>query len=424
MTPKKSPDAATRRQVLLRGLATTAAGGLGGLLAGCGGAADEPASPDAAPSSAEPQRRRGLGGVDGGGTGSPMMMLSVAIDATSPLSAGGLQFDTRGAEIVDGDDQPLAEAALAAGMSSRIEASWPVGSGSIDARAHRVRTAEQLLGPVSALDLVNGRFTVLGQSVMLGARTVFDASMPRGRADLQAGAQVRVWGELDPGRALVHATRVALVPAPAHHVVRGLLKSLDRSLGSATIGGLVVRFDPAATGTTEPSVLPGDIVRARLDASAAAVPGGLLSLREDGLHLADGVLAEIEGRITSIDSPTRFRVDGVAVDASTATSREGVSTPSLGARAHVSGRSLQGLLVAASLGLEAPEPVELEGRIDRVDAGTSSFVMRGVTVVWGASTRIEGGGAWLLSARRKVAVTGYWNADGSRLLARHIHIEA
>lgn len=419
-TKKKTIE---RRRVLLGGLAVGSGTGLGGLLASCGGG--ERDGPAAAPADAPGERRRGLGGVDSGGTGMPMeMMFALPIDGTAPLQAGGLRFDIEGAEIVDGDDRPLAASALAPGQGSQIEGTSVNGSGGIDVRARRVRVAEQLLGPVSALDPAGGRFSVLGQSVSLGAMTRFDASLPGGAADLANGRRVQVWGELVPGRARVYATRVAAVAAPQNFVVRGLLLALDRGIGRALVGALPVGFDPADAAVVAAGLRVGDIVRARLSTASTASGAMLLSMVDDRLRLADGIAATVEGRIGRVESPTRFVVDGITVDAGSATRREGASLPAVGGRAEVQGRALQGVLVASALSLEAPEPVQIEGTISTADAATRSFLLRGLIVSWNEATRFEGGSARLLTPRRKAAVVGRWNDDGSRVIAELIHVEA
>jgi Domain of unknown function (DUF5666) len=412
----------TQRRLALHGAAATLLASAG--LAGCGGsdATDPPKLP-------ADTRRQPLGGVDSGGTGSPMAFFSAAITATAPLSAAGVSFDTSGCTITDADGQSLALHELAPGMTGRINATSLSLSGTTpSARALRVTVGEQLRGPVASVDMTTDSLTLLGQRVQLNSRTLLD--LPGGAAGLQAGLQagqrLRVWGELDTSGARIVATRVAMAPEALTSIVRGVLTRLDVAAGVVAIGAMLARFEPGDSSLIGHGVGTGAVVRAVLASGPGRADGSqvLLGLREDGVQLPDGVHAELEGRITRVDSPTRFAVDGVPVDAGTLATPPSAALLVPGARAAVRGLALAGLLRANSVTLEAPELVELEGSISAADAVARSFVVNGITVVWSASTRFEGGGAPLLKPRRRVAVVGHWNAERSQLLATRLHVEA
>ena len=407
-----------QRRALCRGAAGLLLGGLGLGLAGCGGGGS--AEPGASPSEADPVRLP-LGGVDSGGTGAAISsFVSADVGLTWPLTVNGIEYDTSGCRIVDGDDRPLDALALLPGMSCQIEATGPRGRATT-AQARQIRVAEQLLAPVATLDLASSSFTALGQRVVLTAGTVFDAALAGGLATWQAGMLVQVWGQLDSAGGRIVATRVGGVQAADARVVRGVLTSLDRAQGRIRIGTLQATAAPGSAALIPAGLQLGDVVRARLSADGL---GTLLSLRGDALQLPDHVDAELEGRITRIDGPRRFAVDGVTVDANAASLSPGTALLVLGARVAVRGRSAQGVLRAATVRAEPDEPVELEGMITAADALRQTFVLKGLTVAWSASTMFEGGPAKLLRARRRVAVIGRWNADRSVLEAQHIHVEA
>ena len=400
------------RRLALHGAAAVLLGSAG--LAGCGGSdASDPILPS-------DRRRQPLGGVDSGGTGSPMAFFSAAITDTAPLSVAGVSFDTSGCTITDGDGQALALHELARGMTGHVTASsLTLGGSQPSARALQLSVAEQLRGPVVSVDAAAQSFTLLGQRVQLNARTVFDAALVAGPAAIQGGMRLRVWGELDVSGARIVATRVAVAqPAPTF-IVRGVLSGLDGATGLLTMGAMQASFAPGATGIA--SLAVGTVVRASVSPNADGSLT-LLALRDDALRVPDQVHAEIEGRITRVDSATRFAVDGVEVDAGALAS---VPAPLLaGAHAAVQGHMSQGLLRASSVEIEPEELVELEGSISAADAVTRSFVVKGVTVVWSNTTRFEGGTATLLKPKRRVAVTGHWNAERSHLVATHLHVEA
>lgn len=154
----------------------------------------------------------------------------------------------------------------------------------------------------------------------------------------------------------------------------------------------------------------------------------LLALRADALVLPDELQVELEGRLGLSPGAMRLLVDGVAVDLSGLTADAAAAAAALptGSRVVARGRSVGGLLLAQSVAAESDDadPVtELEGTISSANPAGRSFVLRGVTVLWGADTRIIGGPVSLIAARRKAAVKGRLGADRLSLQASIIHVE-
>lgn len=414
--PRSLPLAGRQRRRLWLGAGGLLLGSLG--LAGCGGGASD--DPGASPSDADPVRLP-LGGVDSSGTGAAMAsFVSADVGLSWPLTVNGVTYDTTDCRIVDADDRPLDALALLPGMSCQILATGPRGRATI-AQARSIRMRDQLLAPITNITLATGRLSALGQTVVITGGTVVDAALVGGFAALRAGQQVQVWGQLDSAGGRIVATRLGLAPAAEAWVVRGVLSGLDRASASIRIGGLRAAAAAGGAALIPADLQLGDVVRARLSADGL---GTLLSLRGDALQLPDRVEAELEGRITRIDGPRRFAVDGVTVDASAASLAAGAALLALGARAVVHGRSVQGQLRATTVRVEPDEPVELECVVSAADALRQTFVLKGLTVAWSATTVFEGGSARLLRARRRAAVIGRWNPDRSVLEASHIHVEA
>ncbi|MEM1176388.1 MAG: hypothetical protein AAGI27_16455, partial [Pseudomonadota bacterium] len=102
-------------------------------------------------------------------------------------------------------------------------------------------------GPVESVDLVNGVFTSMGQTV------VASTTMLRG---LNEGDYVSVNGSV-MGAGWLYADTVAIsderyVPGASPVVVTGMMSEVNEDLGSALIGGLTVDF----TSATSSGVLP------------------------------------------------------------------------------------------------------------------------------------------------------------------------
>lgn len=410
-TPSQTPSEAadspfTRRRMLVACL------GSGAALAGCGGGAA-----DGVAVGRDTVQHRG---IDSGGTGSPMMSFMVAVvDSVTPLVAGGVRYDSDGTRWCDADDRTLTADDVAPGMTGWIDGSTQ-SAATLQARARalQLRIGEQVLGPVQAVDAALGRITVLGQTVVVTAGTVWGDGLSSGPGSglggLRQGRVLRVFGELDTTGGRVLATRIDAADAPAAWVLRGQLSRLDRGSGQLVVAGVALQAGPDVTLPIDLS--PGDLLRVRL----APGSGTVLSLRGDAPPLPDSVEAEIEGRITAVESAQRFAVDGVWVDASALAV---AVLPQTGLHAEVHGHSQGGVLVASSVKIEPPEPIELEGKLQSVDLIGRSLVLRGRVVRWTDATVFLGGPSTLLVAGRKAAIKGTLADDGLSLQAQKIHVE-
>lgn len=420
-----STDPCRRR--LLAGAGAVLVSGLAGMLAGCGGGSMD--SGDGAP---QPQ----IQGVDSGGTGRRMnSFIKAALDSVGPAMVGTLRIDLQNSSLTGADGQILAASVLQPGMTVQVLAAPLVGEGSVQvARASSVQLAEQLLGPVTALAPAAAPgggpagFMLLGQSVVLTARTVIDPALGADAGSLVSGMVLRVWGELDAAGGRIVASRVDLPPSDARHQVRGLLSALDLAQGRAGIGGLAVQTTPEQLARWAAGLALGQVVRASVEAAAPGQPVVLLALRADALVLPDELQVELEGRLGLSPGAMRLLVDGVAVDLSGLTADAAAAAAALptGSRVVARGRSVGGLLLAQSVAAESDDadPVtELEGTISSANPAGRSFVLRGLTVLWGADTRIIGGPVSLIAARRKAAVKGRLSADRLSLQASIIHVE-
>jgi hypothetical protein len=163
-----------------------------------------------------------------------------------------------------------------------------------------------------------------------------------------------------------------------------------------------------------------------VNAASAAVSGGSASTLADGVRvevegaLAGGVLvaqtiqiestpstptAEVEGAITSFTSISSFVIAGQRIDATRATFTHGTAQDlAVGRIAHVKGPVVSGVLVAATIDIEDPQEVEVEGAISSY-ASVASFVVAGRQVDASAATFAEGTAAKLANGVR-VGVKG------------------
>lgn len=402
--PRPAAAALHRRRQLL--LALAGAGALGG----CGGGSDgDQADPAAARPNMHPL------GIGAGGTGYlSVSLLSAAIDGVKPLVVGGVQLS--GGSVCDGDGQPLREADLAPGMTARALAGRiaTTGAGRV-APAQSVVVDTQVRGPAQWIDARTLR--VLGQRVVVGSPALPGLN---GIGAGGTGSALRVWGQLDLARGQVVASRVALAVPGEPFMLRGLLTAIDRSSGVVQVGTVQARATPALP--LPAGLAPGALVRLVLGAQRADGGFELLALRDDALRPAEGQAVELSGRVTQFDSPTRFELDGVPVDASQATI-EGAAALQAGAAAQVAGTLRSGVLVARRVAAEAAEPVEFEGVIGSLDLQRQWLTVDGLLLHWSAATGFQSSTARDLRVGRKVAGLARWVPGQAALEATRLHVE-
>jgi hypothetical protein len=219
------------------------------------------------------------------------------------------------------------------------------------------------------------------------------------------GTDLRVWGQLDLAGGRVVASRIDRAVPGDSRMLRGMLATIDPAAGLLQVGTLQARAaDPA---TVPVDLGTGAVVRMVLGDRGPDGVWALLAVRDDALRPPDGVTAKLQGRVTRFGNRNSFAVDGVPVNAATA-SIEGAAYLALGAAVEVSGTMRNGLLLARSVQAEAPEPIEFEGRISAYDSGRRLLTVNGMQLHWSASTVFLHGTWRDLRAGRQVAGIAAW----------------
>jgi Domain of unknown function (DUF5666) len=375
----------------------------------------------------------GCGGVDSGGTGTGAASTYAVgpITGFGSIIVNGVRYDDASAVIDDDNDdgRVRSSADLKLGMRAEVQASAiTVSAGVSSATASSIRVHSEIVGPVEAIDPVNARLSVLGQTVDVVATTVFDASLTSGLSSLVPGDVIEVYATLDLATGRYVASRIERRSVVAAYKLRGVVGMLTLAAKTVTIGNATI--DWSAVPPTDPATAlkPGRRVRVMLSPTADAGVWHATALTSGVARPADRDVAEIEGRITAFTSPATFSLNGIAVDASSATFPNGNTGLALGVSVEVQGSLRGGVLIASRVQLEredgGSEPFELHGSVESVDAAATRFVVRGVTVMWNAATLFEGGGPGSLVVGRTVEVKGVLSSDGQRIDATSIYIEA
>lgn len=398
-TPEALPAALSRRTLLAAAVASSASA----LLAACGGgSSDEPEAPTATASSFTDGVIAGFGSV----------------------IVGGVRFDDSKAALTTEEGTALAAGALRLGMTVDIDGGH-VDRAAASALALRIRLNSELLGPVGAVDTAAGTVVVLGQTVLVTTSTVFDDTLAGGLAALTAGRIVEVYGIPDPANARIVATRIEAEDAAPAYKLSGRIAALDTTARTFAINGQVVNYAGVPAAQVPPGLANGQAVRVRLQTAPVAGQWVATALR-GGRRWPESILeAKLEGVITAFASTSSFSVNGLPVNASSATFPDGTTGLVLGARVEVSGSIVAGVMQATTVEIEerrvpGPRVWDLRGEVGLLNTTAKTFALRGITVWYGGTVEFRDGTVANLANGANVRVRGPLAADRTRLEATRI----
>jgi hypothetical protein len=369
------------------------------------------------------------GGVGTGGTGSfgdAGGFTAGPITGFGSVIVNGVRYDDSAALVQDGDGTRRNRDELRLGMTVEIE-SGAVTAATATAAANSIRFDSELLGPVATVNAAGNTFTLLGQTVLTDAATVFDPAVGSLGA-LRAGASVEVFAVYDAASQRYRATRVGPVLSGAVAHLRGLLTQVDAVAQTLRIASSTYIFVGAAG--TPSNLAVGQTVRLRLAPSTPV--NGRFVVSAFGTALAalrDSDDARLKGLITTFTSSTNFSVNGRRVDASAASFPNGSNGLRVGARVEAEGSLRDGVLLAQRVKFEeesggSNQTFEVKGPITALDAAAKTIVVRNATISTArGDLRYENGTAANLVLNRLVEVRGKLSADGLRIEATQIKFE-
>jgi hypothetical protein len=376
----------------------------------------------------------GGGGVVGsGGTGAPVTGYSVGtVNGFGSVIVDGVSYDDLHApvvvEIAPGQDAP-AEVRL----GERVSVSYTqagVASG--------IRILTALSGPVATAP-ANGRFTILGQTVLVngtggsGPTTQFGGGYLRA-SDIAAGDPIDVHGVLVLQGAtwMLAATRIdKLATAPAYLRVTGVVAGLGAGSTSFVLGTLAVDAS-AATLLPAASMLSNGEAVTLLALPASYVASGANAPRLRAAQVKVASLQEssiddfLSGSISTLDTTAKtFLLGAQRVSYGGAVFVPAGAAPSNGSYVQVQGKvGSDGTLVAASVNVrdsENEDESDLSGNIVAFDGVAMSFTLRDVHVDASAAT-LQTCPAGGLANGLYVQVAGTLASNG--VVATTIHCES
>ena len=369
------------------------------------------------------------GGGDGVGTGGTGTYALGTITGFGSIIVNGVRFDDSAASVLDDDDATRGRGELKLGMRVAIDSdAIRSDAAGRSATASRIRVLSELAGPVSAVDTAAGTLELLGQTVRIGALTVFDDHIAGALAGIATGQTIEVYGLYDAASGSYDATRIELRDASAAWHLRGPIAALDSPRQSLRIGTL--SFDYGGASNRPMSLAVGDIVRVRVRQVSGPFGGWLITSFGTGVHTPDDRdEAELKGLVGSFVSATQFSLNGLPVDASAASFPDGSAGLRNGVRVEVRGALRGGVLKASVVSIESDDDelergFDLRGTIESVDTAAKTFQLRGTTVSWARSDlRLDDGSLADIAVGRSVEVKAQLAASRSGLEATRIKFD-
>jgi len=351
-------------------------------------------------------------GIGSGGTGS---YTSGPVTGLGSIIVNGVRYNVESAAVSDDDDTVgFGKADLKLGMFVEVQgADLTTGTGSTPdtGTAKVVKVASDFVGPARNitrnLDGDITSFTVFGRTIHVDGKTVYSAALIN-------GDPVAVYGLVSADR--YTATRVQrLAFAPVYKVTSKVV-AWNPSTRTFSLGGRIFEY---GTDVSLPSGFGvGSWVRVRVQYLViewAQIP--VVSVRAAANGPVSSPVARVKGLVGAVNSSTRFVVNGVTVDSTSATLSDLGGGIAEGVRVEVRGRMVDGVLVAKTIEgeddakVEAKE-IELHGRASAVGADT--FVVKGMTVYFVPLT----GGA--IADRECVEVRGTRFNGSQQLVATEV----
>lgn len=325
-----------------------------------------------------------------GGTGATAVdngtVASGSITGFGSVIVQGTRFEVAPTTVIQIDENATAvEGDLRVGMVVRAEG---VGDGN-GLVAREIAYRANVIGPVETACAVNAAMTVLGQAVVVDARTLLDGGF---QCDATAvGKIVEVSGPSDSsGR--IRATYVGLRAAAYTSVmalrVRGKAAAVDNAAKRFRINGLTVDFAASQLVGFPASGQLVDGATVSVVAGALPVQGVLAASKVsvDAYPIVPaGTKAEVEGFVTRFVSVTDFSVAGKKVTTTTQTTYEGGSASqiALDRKLHVTGvYSNDGVIVASKIEMEDEVLLsQIEGSVTQVNVAAKSISVLGAGAV-------------------------------------------
>ena len=248
-----------------------------------------------------------LGGIEGSGV---RITSSGSVTALGSIVVNDVRYDVDSAAVTI-NGAPASAFDLVPGQVTIVEGT--LDSGRTAGKATRVSIEIAVAGPVSAVDVTNGRITILGQAIEIPPSAIVpDISPGSPLGGIQVGRELEVSGFAD-STGVLHATRIDLRRVATPLLLSGYVTGLDPAARTFLVNGQIVDYSVAAlVGIAFPA--EGDMVRVLVDFVQHGAAVAKRIDRLDGrLPGARGDSADLQGWVTRIQSDSEFDVNGYRV---------------------------------------------------------------------------------------------------------------
>lgn len=338
-----------------------------------------------------------VAGLSSGGTGS---FTSGTISGLGSIIVNGIRYNDDNANVVlrDDDNNAAFGKALKVGMVVAIQGSSVTAAttvnGTATATATKISCDSEWQGPVSNIGASS--FDMLGLTVDVLASTVFDGVVTQ-LSGLTTSHFVEIHGYVDQTTGHLQATYVeASTTQPLQYKLSGVVNNFNAisrtfKLGTTTQASSQISWDG---NTTVPSSWSdGVFVRVKMTPLLLATQIRLQTSPLTQLNGSDGRDAEIHGLISAYQSNANFTVNGLSINASTASITGG--TLAVGVTVEIQGSINNGVLAATKVEILSSTDVasrtfEFHGTVSALDVNAQTFVLHGLTFQYNGSTSMSG----------------------------------
>lgn len=328
------------------------------------------------------------GGI--GGTGSVATVSSGPVTKFGSVFVSGTEYDNSNTIYCIDDDPCSSENRLKLGMvvlvNGTVTDEYSTGQ-PITRVADTISFEESVEGVVQSVAQDGLSLIVLGQVVHLDQKTVIDSSIPG--QSINPGDRIEVSGFV-VGDGHILATLIMMHTGDPHYEVQGTIKNHDVTAQTFEIGSLEVRYSTADIGQMPPLspshslTWNGLVVHIRGDqwSQGGTGPYGAqltaTRVKPMGLGVENSSEAEVEGFILSAGPPGTFLVNNLQVQTSASTVFEGgaVNNLVIGARVHIDGHLMSGVLQAERISFEGE--IELSAYVASIDTASRSLTLFGL----------------------------------------------
>lgn len=221
----------------------------------------------------------------------------------STISVDGTQYGLSQAQIkIDGHSGRATQ--LKVGQIVTVQ-SASLGNGNGNT-ASSVAFTGSVVGPIDHIDLTSGTFTVLGQTVVVTASTLFgDGIQPAALGALQVGTDVEV-SAFATASGQLQASRIDLQTAGAPLQVQGTVQALNSGSQTFQINSLTVDYSQAAV--TGPLANASTVTVVATEYPSAGTLHATNVQVSNGDGGVAGMNGQVDGLITSMQSQSAFYV--------------------------------------------------------------------------------------------------------------------